>query len=305
MRILIALGGNALSPRGERLTVASQRAAAARAAVPLAALAADHEVVVTHGSGPQVGLLSLQAAALDPDNDFTLDVLDAASAGLIGYLLEQAITNRLPEGREAVTLLTRTVVAADDPGFEHPTKFVGPVYDDTPEIREMLEAKGWSGALDGTHLRRVVASPQPVEVLPVTPLGPLLDLGYLVICGGGGGMAVVTGEDGLTGVDAVVDKDAVSALLAERLDVDLFVIATDVAQVSLDWGTPQERPLDVLDVAEHPVEVFPDGSMGPKVEAAARFARTGRRAMIGRLDDVSALVADTAGTRVIDSAIRP
>lgn len=303
MRVLVALGGNALSPRGSALTMVSQRDAVARAAVPLAAIAAEHDLVVTHGNGPQVGLLALQADALDPDNDFGLDILDAETAGMIGYLLEQEIGNLLPPGRDAVTVLTQTVVDPADPAFTAPTKFVGPEYD--VEAADHLAAThGWSFALDGDRLRRVVPSPAPLEVIPLSPVGVLLQAGSVVICAGGGGVPVVSHDGHTSGVDAVVDKDAVSALLAHRLAMDVLVIATDVDGVYADWAGPGRRHLNVLDVAGGREADYPAGSMGPKVAAAAWFARTGRRAVIGSLDDLPGLVAGTAGTRVVDSSAR-
>lgn len=304
MRVVVALGGNALSPRGRRLTVASQREAVARAAAPLADVAREHELVVTHGNGPQVGLLALQAAALDRDNDFTLDVLDAESAGLVGHLLELALTNELPADRDVVTLLTRTLVDHADPAFDHPTKFVGPGYG--PDAADRLRVEhGWDFALDGGTLRRVVPSPVPVQVLPVTPVEVLLGLGCVVVCGGGGGVPVTARDGRLESIEAVVDKDAVSALLAADLGADLFVVATDVDGVYSDFGAPTQRRHAVLDLVEHPLERYPAGSMGPKVAAAARFSRTGGRAVIGSLEQLPGLVSGQAGTRVLDSRRAP
>lgn len=302
MRVVVALGGNALSPRGERLTVASQRAAVRRAAGPLADAAREHELVVTHGNGPQVGLLALQAAALDGENDFGLDVLDAESAGLIGYLIEEELANRLPQGRPCLTLLTRTVVDAGDPAFAAPTKFVGPQYDDG--VADRLAAEhGWRFARDGGRARRVVASPEPRAIVPAEAVRLLLGHHYVVICGGGGGVPVVPGPDGrLTGVEAVVDKDAVSALVAREVDADLLVIATDVDAVYTDFGGPGQRALDVVDVAHMPAAAFPAGSMGPKVAAAAAFAASGGTACIGALDQLPGLIRGECGTRVIDSS---
>ena len=303
MRIVVALGGNALLPRGMELTMGHQRESVRAASGVLADIASDHQLVLTHGNGPQVGLLAMQAAAYDADSDLTLDVLDAESAGMVGYIIEQELGNRLPEGRGVVTVLTTTLVGRDDPAFSRPTKFVGPVYD-SEQARRLEQYRGWTFGRDGTWYRRVVASPSPVGVEPVEPIAVLLDLGYVVVCGGGGGVPVCAGPHGLEGVEAVVDKDAVSALIAERLAADLLVIATDVPHVYEGWGTPQAHPLRLVDVLDLDVTALAAGSMRPKVEAAARFARTGGRAVIGSLSDLRDLVTGTAGTRVVDSSAR-
>jgi len=301
MRIVVALGGNALLPRGVELTMAHQRAAVREASGALAAVAAEHDLVVTHGNGPQVGLLAMQATAYDARSDVTLDVLDAESAGMIGYVIEQELGNRLPAGRGVVTVLTTTLVSPTDPAFAEPTKFVGPVYD-CEHAQALEELRGWQFRPDGVWFRRVVPSPAPLAVEPLQPIGVLLDLGYVVICGGGGGVPVTMGQLGVEGVEAVVDKDAVSALIAEQLHADLLVIATDVPAVYESWGTPDAHPLRLLDVVDLDVATFPAGSMRPKVEAAARFARSGGRAVIGSLNELDGLVAGTAGTQVVDSS---
>jgi len=301
MRIVVALGGNALLPRGVDLTMGHQREAVRAASEGLAAVAAEHQLVVTHGNGPQVGLLAMQAAAYDVGNDLTLDVLDAESAGMVGYVIEQELGNRLPPERSVVTVLTTTLVSRGDPAFAEPTKFVGPVYD-SEQARRLEDCRGWQFRPDGIWFRRVVASPAPLAVEPVRPIGVLLDLGYVVICGGGGGVPVCVGSHGLEGVEAVVDKDAVSALIAEQLHADLLVIATDVTGVHEGWGTPDSRQLRLLDVVDLDVRVLQAGSMRPKVEAAARFARTGGRAVIGSLAELHDLVEGRAGTQVVDSS---
>ena len=301
MRIVVALGGNALLPRGMELTMAHQREAVRAASAVLADVAAEHELVITHGNGPQVGLLAMQAAAHDPATDVTLDVLDAESAGMVGYVIEQEVGNRLPQGRGVVTVLTTTLVDSGDPAFENPTKFVGPVYD-SEQARRLREYRGWEFRADGTWFRRVVPSPAPVAVEPLRPIGVLLDLGYVVICGGGGGVPVTVGQHGLEGVDAVVDTDAVSALIAEQLGADLLVIATDVPGVHEGWGTPHAHLLRLIDVVDLDLTALQAGSMRPKVEAAARFARTGGRSVIGSLGTLKDLVGGTAGTEVVDSS---
>ena len=301
MRIVIALGGNALLPRGQALTMAHQREAVGAASEALAAVAVEHQLVVTHGNGPQVGLLAMQASAYDAANDVTLDVLDAESAGMIGYVIEQELGNRLPPDRSVVTVLTTTLVDRHDPGFTNPTKFVGPVYD-SEEAGRLAAERGWQLRPDGQWYRRVVPSPTPLDVEPLEPVSVLLDLGYVVICGGGGGVPVAIGPHGHEGVEAVVDKDAVSALIAEKLDADLLVIATDVDGVYEGWGTPSAHRLALLDIVDLDPATLPAGSMRPKVEAAARFAATGGRAVIGSLGQLRGLVAGTAGTRVVHTA---
>ena len=301
MRIVVALGGNALLPRGQQLTMTHQREAVRAASAALAAVAADHQLVVTHGNGPQVGLLAMQATAYDADTDVTLDVLDAESAGMVGYLVEQEVGNRLPTGRGAVTVLTTTLVSRDDPAFTDPTKFVGPVYD-AEQARRLEQYRGWTFRQDGAWYRRVVPSPAPLAVEPLQPIGVLLDLGYVVVCGGGGGVPVCSGPRGLEGVEAVVDKDAVSALIAEQLGADLLVIATDVTGVFEGWGGPEAHLLRLVDVVDLDLGSLPAGSMRPKVEAAARFSRSGGRAVIGSLSELATLVSGTAGTQVVDSS---
>ena len=304
MRIVVALGGNALLPRGVDLTMGRQREAVRGASEALAAVTAGHQLVVTHGNGPQVGLLAMQAAAYDAGNDLTLDILDAESAGMVGYVIEQELGNQLPPGRSVVTVLTTTLVSRTDPAFLEPTKFVGPVYD-SEQARRLEDYRGWRFRPDGTWFRRVVPSPAPLAVEPVQPIGVLLDLGYVVICGGGGGVPVSVGEHGLEGVEAVVDKDAVSALIAEQLHADLLVIATDVTGVHEGWGTPHSHQLRLLDMVDLEVTSLQAGSMRPKVEAAARFSRTGGRAVIGSLAELHDLVEGHAGTQVVDSSALP
>ena len=300
MRIVVALGGNALLPRGVDLTMAHQREAVHAASAVLAEVASEHDLVITHGNRPQVGLLASQAAAYDVDSDVTLDVLDAESAGMVGYVIEQELGNRLGPGRGVVTILTTTLVDRDDPAFADPTVFVGPVYD-SEQARRLEQYRGWTFRPDGTWFRRVVPSPAPVGVEPLQPIGVLLDLGYVVICGGGGGVPVCVGRNGLEGVEAVVDKDAVSAHIAEQLGADLLVIATDVPAVYEGWGTTHAHPLRLLDVIDLDLSTQSAGSMRPKVQAAASFARSGGRADIGSLSELRDLVRGTSGTQVVDS----
>ena len=302
MRILVALGGNALLKRGEALTVENQRANVKIAASALAPLARNHELIVTHGNGPQVGLLALQGAAYKPDEAFPLDVLGAETEGMIGYVIERELRNCLQGDKEIATLLTMIEVDALDPAFEAPSKFVGPVYSRVDAERLAAEKK-WQIKADGQDWRRVVASPKPQKILELDPIKWMLDRGVIVICAGGGGIPTIRGEDGrLKGVEAVIDKDFASALLARELEVDLFIMATDVDAVYVDWGQPSQRRIveaepDALDAYD-----FPAGSMGPKVRAACAFARhSGAKAAIGALKDIEAIVAGTAGTLIFNS----
>lgn len=300
MRILIALGGNALLRRDEPMTVPAQIANIHRAALQIARLADDNQLIIAHGNGPQVGLLALQAAAAGAASAAPLDVLDAESEGMIGYLLEQELANALPAERQVVTLLTRVEVDAADPAFQHPTKPIGPVYAEG-DAKRLAILNGWVVAQDGNGFRRVVASPKPQRIVPVQPIEWLLDHDVIVVAAGGGGIPVTLASDGKTrtGVEAVIDKDLCSALLAADVHADLLLIATDVDAVYADWRTPGERALGEISVAALRSMSFPSGSMGPKVEAACEFvARTGRTAVIGSLDRIDEMALGKAGTRV-------
>jgi len=302
VRVLVALGGNALLKRGEPMTAEVQRSNIRTAALALAPVAAAHQIVLSHGNGPQVGLLALQAAAYRDVEAYPLDVLGAQTEGMIGYLIEQELGNALPAEVPLATILTMVEVDVDDPAFQDPTKFVGPIYDD--EQAEALAAqKGWTFKRDGDHLRRVVPSPEPRRIFEIRPIRWLLDQGTLVICAGGGGIPTswVAGEDRtLTGVEAVIDKDLASELLAREVGAELFIMATDVDGVYEGWGTDSQRRLDRVTVAELRGREFAAGSMGPKVEAAARFVEaTGGRAAIGSLADIEQIVEGTAGTNVV------
>ncbi|ACD19928.1 carbamate kinase [Paraburkholderia phytofirmans] len=302
MRILIALGGNALLRRGEPMTMANQIANIRRAASQIGQLADGNQLVVAHGNGPQVGLLALQAAASGPAGAASpLDVLDAESEGMIGYLLEQELANVLPVQRQVATLLTRVEVDADDPAFEHPTKPIGPVYTKA-QAQDLARRNGWTIAEDGAGFRRVVASPRPRRIVALRPIEWLLDHDVVVVAAGGGGIPVKVAPDGQTrvGVEAVIDKDRCSALLAAELAADLLLIATDVDAVYADWRTPRERVLHDVPVAELRSMSFAAGSMAPKVEAACDFvAHTGKPAVIGSLEHIAAMANGTAGTRII------
>ncbi len=302
MRIVVALGGNALLRRGQPLTAENQRANIRTAAEAIAPVAAEHELVVAHGNGPQVGLLALQAAAYPAVAAYPLDVLGAETEAMIGYVIEQELGNLLPPERALATLLTMVEVDPDDPAFSSPSKPIGPVYDRATAERLAAES-GWSIAPDGEHFRRVVASPRPRRIFEIRPIQQLLESGTIVVCAGGGGIPTAYDADGrLHGVEAVIDKDLASAFLAAELEADLLVIATDVDGVYTGWGTPEQRRLGVVTPEDLEAVPFAAGSMGPKIEAACGFVRrTGRPAAIGALAEIGAIVAGRAGTRVVGS----
>lgn len=300
MRVVVALGGNALLRRDQSPTAENQLANIRSAAAQLARVAENHDLVLTHGNGPQVGLLALQAAAYIDVDAYPLDVLGAQTDGMIGYLLEQELANLLPATRAITTLITRVEVDAQDPAFGHPSKPIGPTYTKA-ESKRVAAAKGWSMAVDGRGFRRVVASPQPRRVLGIQAIRWLLERGALVIAAGGGGIPVARNGEGqdLHGVEAVIDKDLCSSLLARELHADVLVIATDVAAVYLDWGQPTQRALGQVTPHDLSGHDFAAGSMGPKVEAAQAFAlATGRRAVIGSLEQIEEMLAGSAGTQV-------
>lgn len=300
MKILVALGGNALLKRGEPLTATNQRANINIAAERISRITDDNQVVVAHGNGPQVGLLALQSAAYTEVEAYPLDVLGAESEAMIGYMLEQELGNVLPPEQRIVTILTMTEVDRNDPAFDNPTKFIGPVYDQ--EMAEQLaEQKGWVVKPDGPYYRRVVASPLPKRIIEQEAINHLVDKNTMVICAGGGGIPTYLDENQkLHGVEAVIDKDLCSALLAENLDADLLVIATDVEGVYQGWGTPDQEMLSTLKVSEIDELNLAAGSMGPKVQAARNFVQhTGKRAVIGALADIEDLVLGKAGTTVV------
>ncbi len=307
MRIVIALGGNALLRRGEPMTVEHQRANVRVAAQALARVATEHELVISHGNGPQVGLLALQGAAYKDVEAYPLDVLGAETQGMIGYLVEQELGNLLPMERPLATLLTMVEVDPEDPAFGDPTKFVGPIYDEATAAALAAE-KGWQVKPDGSSWRRVVPSPRPKRIFEIRPMRWMLEHGAVVICAGGGGIPTMYApgvERQLVGVEAVIDKDLASSLLARELGADLYVMATDVDGVYRDWGTAHpgpDRPGDIR--TSSPSMDLPAGSMGPKVAAAAEFASTGKRAAIGSLADIDALVDGSGGTQVMEGSQR-
>jgi carbamate kinase len=297
MRIVVALGGNALLKRGEKPDAKVQKANIVVAIEALAPLAKDHELVITHGNGPQVGVLALQSAS-DPNlsTPYPFDVLGAQTQGMIGYWLLQALQNDLP-GRQIACILNQTLVSAADPAFANPTKFIGETYDEMT-ARRLGGERGWIVKQDGTGWRRVIGSPEPRRVVETRLIRLLLDAGTVVVCAGGGGVPVIRNAAGqLEGVEAVVDKDLTTAMLAEALDADALIILTDVANVFTGFGTPEQKAIGRATPETMRSGIFPHGSMGPKVEAACRFVEhTGSMAGIGRLEDVQAILNGTAGT---------
>ncbi|HXV23969.1 MAG TPA: carbamate kinase [Alphaproteobacteria bacterium] len=301
MRIVVALGGNALLKRGEPMTADAQRRNVKIAAEALAPVARDHQLVISHGNGPQVGLLALQGAAYKPDEAYPLDVLGAETEGMIGYMIEQELGNLLPFEVPFATLLTMIEIDPDDPGFANPTKFVGPVYDKSTADR-IAKEKGWIFKADGDKWRRVVPSPEPKRIFEIRPIRWLLERGTIVIAAGGGGIPTMyqrSANRKLIGVEAVIDKDLASELLARELAADLFIMATDAAAVFVNWGKPDAKAIHRASPASMRDYQFPAGSMGPKVDAACRFAEaTGKTAAIGALADIPAIVAGEKGTLV-------
>jgi carbamate kinase len=304
MRVVVALGGNALLRRGQPLTAENQRANARVACAALAPLALEHELVLSHGNGPQVGLLALQGSAYKDVEVYPLDVLDAQTEGLIGYILEQELGNALPLEKHIATLLTMIEVDRNDPAFANPTKPIGPMYA-KEEADSLAAEKGWTFKPDADGFRRVVPSPLPQRIFGIPAIRALLERGWIVICSGGGGIPTrYTDEPAvpgrrLEGVEAVIDKDLASALLAADLGADALVIATDVDAVYADWGTPEQRPIRHATPSELAAAEFAEGSMGPKVRAACSFVeQTGGTAAIGSSEDIEALLHGDAGTTV-------
>ncbi|MBD9609076.1 carbamate kinase [Pseudomonas sp. PvR086] len=299
MRIVIALGGNALLRRGEPMTADNQRANIRIATEQIAKIHSGNQLVIAHGNGPQIGLLSLQAAAYSQVSPYPLDVLGAETDGMIGYIIEQELGNLLDFEVPFATLLTQVEVDPNDPAFQAPSKPIGPVYSKA-DAEKLAAEKGWAIAPDGDKFRRVVASPKPKRIFEIRPIKWLLEKGSIVICAGGGGIPTIYDANGkLQGVEAVIDKDLCSALLAEQLESDLLVIATDVNAAFIDFGKPTQKAI----AQAHPDEMdklgFAAGSMGPKVQAACEFARhTGKVAVIGSLSDIEAIIQGKAGTRI-------
>lgn len=294
--VVVALGGNALVRPGQGMTADEQRATVGRACGLLASLAgAQRPLVITHGNGPQVGML---ARGEGENASYPLDVLDAETEGLIGYLVEQELGNRLA-ARQVATLLTQVEVDPHDPAFLDPVKPVGPAYDEDT-ARHLADEQGWTVAERKGGWRRLVASPKPRRIRELEAVRLLANAGVVVICAGGGGIPAVRREDGvLMGVEAVVDKDWVSALLAREMGAELLLLLTDVEAVWAHRGEPEARPIRTASPAAIKALPFEDGTMGPKVEAACEFVEvTGRPAVIGALEDAPAIAAGEAGTRI-------
>ncbi len=295
---MVAFGGNALLRRGESPGMGAEEQSLARAGAVTAALARRHQVVVTHGNGPQVGLLALRDAGLSGLAASPLDVLGAETEGMIGYLLERELRSCLPD-RSVVVLLTQVQVDPDDEAFGRPTKPIGPVYErDRAEV--LAAERGWSIGPDGEGWRRVVPSPRPRRILELTAIRLLVEAGHLVVCAGGGGIPVLVGPDGrVHGVEAVVDKDLSAALLASGLDAEVLLLLTDVDGLYRDWPERSD-PVRRITPRELGEMKLPPGSMGPKAEAAAAFVqKTGGRAVIGGLENAEAMLAGSSGTEVV------
>ena len=300
MRIVVALGGNALLRRGQPMTAENQRENVRIAAKALAPITDGNQLVISHGNGPQVGLLALQSAAYEEVEAYPLDVLGAQTEGMIGYMIEQELGNLLPIEVPFATILTMVEVDPEDPSFQNPTKPIGPIY--TQEDAKLLETeKGWVMKPDGEYWRRVVPSPEPHRIFEMRPIHWLLEKGTIVICAGGGGIPTIFNSEGnLEGVEVVIDKDRASSLLAFELEADLLIMATDADGVYLNWGTDSAEKILTTTPDEIETHQFEAGSMGPKVEAACDFVRrTGQRAVIGALTDLPAMVAGSAGTQFI------
>ena len=297
MRIVVALGGNALLRRGEDLTAENQRHNIKIAAKALAPIAREHDLIISHGNGPQVGLLALQGEAYKANEAYPLDILDAETEGMIGYLIEQELINLLPADRPCATLLTQIEVDPKDPAFLQPTKPIGPVYSQI-EANKLARERGWSIAQDGEHFRRIVASPRPKRIFELGVIELLVNQGIVVICAGGGGIPTVQLEDGsLIGVEAVIDKDLASSLLAQELKADALLMLTDVDAVYKAWSEPDARAIRRISPQAIREFAFAPGSMAPKVEAACEFVeQTGGIAGIGLLKDAVKILTGEAGT---------
>lgn len=299
MRAVVALGGNALAKRGEPMTADYLRKNVREACIALAKFAGENEVVITHGNGPQVGLLALQNLAYQDVAAYPLDILGAETQGMIGYVVQQELANALGGAREVAAILTTTVVDENDPAFDRPTKLIGPQYS-AHDAAEAAAEYRWTIAKDGDLFRRVVPSPVPQSIAQAPLISRLLDAGTLVVCVGGGGVPVKQESSGRrVGVQAVVDKDAASAALAAEIHADTLIMLTDGDYVSENWGTPEQR--DILTASADAVAAmrFAEGSMQPKIDAAIRVARAGGRVLIGPLDRLDDLLARRIGTEIV------
>lgn len=302
MRIMVALGGNALLERGDKPDAETQRQRVVKAMAAIAPLAEGNDLIITHGNGPQVGVLAAQSARdTSLSRPYPFDALGAQTQGMIGYWILQALQNELP-ARQVASIINQTLVLAHDPAFENPTKFVGEVMTQA-EAAEVAEQMGWTVKQDGEHWRRVVPSPVPQRVVETRIARLLVESGSVLVCSGGGGIPVIRDRSGdLAGVEAVVDKDRTAALLAEALECDALLILTDVPYVIKDYGTPEATPIEKITPGELRAIDFADGSMGPKIDAVCRFVElTGDMAAIGRLEDAADIIAGLSGTIVTSS----
>lgn len=302
--LVVALGGNALLKRGEPPEADIQRRNIEEAAKTIAALTAEWRVILVHGNGPQVGLLALQNSACNATAPWPLDILVAETQGMIGYLLQQALQNHLPQ-QQISTLLTQVEIDASDPAFSNPTKYIGPVYS-SRQAQRVANEQGWAMKADGDYIRRVVPSPLPVRIVEHETILALTELGHLVICNGGGGIPVIRGPQGHhQGAEAVIDKDLSAALLATQLAADALLILTDADAVYLNWGKPDSRALHHATPADLQGIAFDAGSMGPKIAAACEFVtqRAGR-AGIGSLADATEILRGNKGTLISNSSLK-
>lgn len=306
MRLVIALGGNALLQRGQALTAENQRINVRKASEAIAPLAKDHQLIISHGNGPQVGLLAMQASNYNPDEAFPLDILGAQTEGMIGYMIEQELGNILPFEQPFASILTMVEVDKNDPAFQNPTKPIGPEFDEEM-AGKLINEKKWIMKKDGNKWRRVVPSPIPQRIFQMRPIKWLLEKGTIVICTGGGGIPTVYGENRkLLGAEVVIDKDYASALLAKELGADMFIMATDEDAVYTNWGTPKAKALRAVTYEELKKEDFAEGSMMPKIIAACWFAeKTGKKAAIGSFTDVEKIVKEEKGTIVYPGKNKP
>ncbi|AYO22017.1 carbamate kinase [Vibrio owensii] len=295
--IVVAVGGNALLQRGEVMSCENQQKSIAQTASSLAELSKNYRLVIVHGNGPQVGLLSLQNNAYKDCPPYPFDVLGAETQGMIGYLIQQGL-NAAIEDRFTTTILTRIVVDENDPAVADPSKFIGPVYTEE-QAKQLAEANHWVVKPDGSHWRRVVPSPKPQEILEIKAIKDLLEKEHLIICGGGGGAPVIEKDGAYVGFEAVIDKDMTAALIAEQIGAEHLLILTDGTHVCLNWGTPQEQKLENVTIEQMKQYSFPAGSMGPKVDACCQFVeKTGQSGHIGDLSFALEIIEGKSGTHI-------
>ncbi|EKM23751.1 carbamate kinase [Vibrio sp. HENC-03] len=295
--IVVAVGGNALLQRGEVMSCENQQKSIAQTASSLAELSKNYRLVIVHGNGPQVGLLSLQNNAYKDCPPYPFDVLGAETQGMIGYLIQQGL-NAAIEDRYTTTILTRIVVDENDPAVADPSKFIGPVYTEE-QAKQLAEANHWVVKPDGSHWRRVVPSPKPQEILEIKAIKDLLEKEHLIICGGGGGAPVIEKDGAYVGFEAVIDKDMTAALIAEQIGAEHLLILTDGTHVCLNWGTPQEQKLENVTIEQMKQYSFPAGSMGPKVDACCQFVeKTGQSGHIGDLSFALEIIEGKSGTHI-------